>query len=71
MKKFLDVTVDETQAAALRGVSIDTQRRHRKRQIGPRPFKPAGSKGYRYRLADLEAERDAAAANEGEHDRAA
>ena len=51
-----NVTVDETQTAALRGHSVDTQRRHRRLGLGPKPFK-SGSKGWRYWLSDIEAER--------------
>jgi hypothetical protein len=54
----LNVTVDETQTAALRGHSIDTQRRHRRAGIGPKAFR-AGSKGWRYWLRDIVAEQEA------------
>ena len=53
--KFQNISIDETQAAALRGHSVDTQRRHRRLGLGPKPFK-AGSKGWRYWLHELEAE---------------
>lgn len=52
---FENISVDETQAAALRGHSVDTQRRHRRLGLGPKPFK-SGSKGWRYWLRDLKAE---------------
>jgi hypothetical protein len=55
---FQNISVDETQTAALRGHSIDTQRRHRRQGIGPKAFK-AGSKGWRYRLSDIQAEQEA------------
>ena len=51
------VSVDETQTAAMRGHSVDTQRRHRRQGIGPRAFK-AGSKGWRYWLHEIQAEQD-------------
>jgi hypothetical protein len=53
---FLNVTVDETQCAALRGHSVDKQRRDRKRGIGPKPL--PGIKP-RYLLRDIQAEREA------------
>jgi hypothetical protein len=56
-----DISVDETTAAALRGVSTDTQRRHRRQKIGPRAFKAEGAKGFRYRLRDIQAEQQAPA----------
>jgi hypothetical protein len=54
---FQNISIDETQAAALRGHSVDTQRRHRRQGIGPKAFK-AGSKGWRYWLRDIKAEQD-------------
>ena len=59
-----NVTVDETQTAALRGHSVDTQRRHRRLELGPKPFK-SGSKGWRYWLCDIEAERAESPAGPG------
>jgi hypothetical protein len=56
-----DISVDETTAAALRGVSTDTQRRHRRQNIGPRAFRAEGAKGFRYRLRDIQAEQQAPA----------
>jgi hypothetical protein len=63
---FLNVSVDETQCAALRGRSVDSQRRDRKRGIGPKAFTPPGSNKPRYFLKDIEAER-AARINEVEN----
>jgi hypothetical protein len=60
---LLAVTVDETQAASLRGVSAYTQRRHRLNGVGPKPIMSTGGKP-RYRLRDIKAEQDTAAANE-------
>jgi predicted site-specific integrase-resolvase len=51
----VDVLVDETAAAYLRGVSFSTQRRHRMAGIGPRPVISQGGKP-RYRLSDIERE---------------
>ena len=62
IKNFQNISIDETQAAALRGHSIDTQRRHRRAGIGPKAFK-VGSKGWRYWLHDIQAEQDACAEN--------
>jgi hypothetical protein len=53
-----NISVDETQTAALRGHSVDTQRRHRRQGIGPKPFR-AGSRGWRYWLHEIKAEQDA------------
>jgi hypothetical protein len=52
------ISVDETTAASLRGISVDTQRRHRKMGIGPKAFW-TGSKRPRYWLEDIEAEQAA------------
>jgi hypothetical protein len=52
-----DILVDETAAAYLRGVSADTQRRHRLRGIGPKPVVSPNGRP-RYRLLDIEAEQD-------------
>jgi hypothetical protein len=57
--KIPEVSVDETQCAALRGVSAATQSRHRRRKLGPRAFRPEGAKGWRYRLRDIQAEQEA------------
>jgi hypothetical protein len=54
---FQNISVDETQAAALRGHSLDTQRRHRRLGRGPKPFK--SGKGWRYWLAEIQAEQEA------------
>jgi hypothetical protein len=56
---FSNVSVDETQCAALRGRSVDSQRRDRKRGIGPKAFTPPGSNKPRYFLRDIQAERNA------------
>jgi hypothetical protein len=58
--KIPEISVDETQCAALRGVSAPTQQRHRRRKIGPRAFRAEGAKGWRYRLRDIQAEQEAA-----------
>ena len=56
---FDDTTLNETQVAAFRGVSLDTQRRHRRLGIGPKPLpKSPGVKGERYRLGDVRAGRE-------------
>jgi hypothetical protein len=52
---FLNVSVDETTCAALRGHSVDKQRRDRKAGRGPKPL--PGIKP-RYLLRDIQAERE-------------
>jgi hypothetical protein len=56
-----DVKVDETQTAAMRGVSAFTQARHRKAGKGPKAHKPEGAKGYYYWLSEIQAEQESAA----------
>jgi hypothetical protein len=54
-----DIRVDETTTAALRGISVDSQKRHRRKKIGPPAFKAEGAKGFTYRLRDIQAEQEA------------
>jgi hypothetical protein len=51
----VDVLVDETAAAYLRGVSVYTQKRHRLNGVGPKPIISPNGKP-RYRLSDIERE---------------
>lgn len=56
---FPDISVTETECAAMRGHSVDTQQRHRRLGLGPKPFKPEGSRSWRYWLRDIHAEQNA------------
>lgn len=60
--KIPEISIDETQCAALRGVSVYTQGRHRRLKIGPRAFRAEGAKEWRYHLREVQAEQENAAA---------